>query len=155
MAKKNSPLKCHMHPWDPAGANLFSDPSSVSIYQQMSNPGDQSSGMSHSGPSPAGLSPGPNLGPSPGSDPSPGSVHSMMGPGSGPGTPSGPHGMQGQGDYSQDGMHPMHKVTRNTNLFSDSLCPCVDIRYCTPFKGTDCIVSLECKAKRQSSVVSW
>uniref|UniRef100_A0A8C5AKB5 SWI/SNF related BAF chromatin remodeling complex subunit ATPase 2 n=1 Tax=Gadus morhua TaxID=8049 RepID=A0A8C5AKB5_GADMO len=47
--------------------------------------------------------------PSPGSDPSPGSVHSMMGPSSGPGTPSAPHGLQGQGEYSQDGMHPMHK----------------------------------------------
>ena len=53
-----------------------------------------------------------HLGPSPGPDPSPGSVHSMMGPSPGPGTPNAPHGMQGQSDYSQDGMYPMHKVQR-------------------------------------------
>lgn len=77
----------------------------------MSTPSDTSGGMSHAGPSPgAGLSPGPILGPSPGPDPSPGSVHSMMGPSPGPGTPNAPHGMQGQGDYSQDSMYPMHKV---------------------------------------------
>ncbi|XP_038154216.1 probable global transcription activator SNF2L2 isoform X2 [Cyprinodon tularosa] len=78
----------------------------------MSTPSDTSGGMSHPGPSPgAGLSPGPILGPSPGPDPSPGSVHSMMGPSPGPGTPNAPHGMQsqGQGDYSQDNMYPMHK----------------------------------------------
>ncbi|XP_036454908.1 probable global transcription activator SNF2L2 [Colossoma macropomum] len=76
----------------------------------MSTPTDPSVGMSHPGPSPgAGLSPGPILGPSPGPGPSPGSVHSMMGPS--PGPPSVPHSMQSQGtaDYSQDGMHPMHK----------------------------------------------
>lgn len=52
------------------------------------------------------------MGPSPGPDPSPGSVHSMMGPSPGPGTPNVPHGMQtqGQSDYSQDSMYPMHKV---------------------------------------------
>ena len=77
----------------------------------MTTPSDTSGGMSHPGPSPgAGLSPGPILGPSPGPDPSPGSVHSMMGPSPGPGTPNAPHGMQGQSDYSQDGMYPMHKV---------------------------------------------
>ncbi|XP_035494624.2 probable global transcription activator SNF2L2 isoform X2 [Scophthalmus maximus] len=78
----------------------------------MSTPSDTPGGMSHPGPSPgAGLSPGPILGPSPGPDPSPGSVHSMMGPSPGPGTPNAPHGMQGQGqgEYSQDGMYPMHK----------------------------------------------
>uniref|UniRef100_A0A3B1IV81 SWI/SNF related BAF chromatin remodeling complex subunit ATPase 2 n=1 Tax=Astyanax mexicanus TaxID=7994 RepID=A0A3B1IV81_ASTMX len=76
----------------------------------MSTPTDPSVGMSHPGPSPgAGLSPGPILGPSPGPGPSPGSVHSMMGPS--PGPPSVPHSIQGQGsgDYSQEGMHPMHK----------------------------------------------
>ncbi|KAL6465562.1 hypothetical protein MHYP_G00256950 [Metynnis hypsauchen] len=76
----------------------------------MSTPTDPSGGMSHPGPSPgAGLSPGPILGPSPGPGPSPGSVHSMMGPS--PGPPSVPHSMQSQGtaDYSQDGMHSMHK----------------------------------------------
>ncbi|KAL7836562.1 hypothetical protein AOLI_G00278460 [Acnodon oligacanthus] len=76
----------------------------------MSTPTDPSVGMSHPGPSPgAGLSPGPILGPSPGPGPSPGSVHSMMGPS--PGPPSVPHSMQSQGtaDYTQDGMHPMHK----------------------------------------------
>uniref|UniRef100_A0AAR2KYL2 SWI/SNF related, matrix associated, actin dependent regulator of chromatin, subfamily a, member 2 n=1 Tax=Pygocentrus nattereri TaxID=42514 RepID=A0AAR2KYL2_PYGNA len=76
----------------------------------MSTPTDPSVGMSHPGPSPgAGLSPGPILGPSPGPGPSPGSVHSMMGPS--PGPPSVPHSMQSQGtaDYSQDGMHSMHK----------------------------------------------
>ncbi|KAG7220437.1 hypothetical protein INR49_003304 [Caranx melampygus] len=80
--------------------------------QSMSTPSDTSGGMSHPGPSPgAGLSPGPILGPSPGPDPSPGSVHSMMGPSPGPGTPNAPHGLQGQGqsDYSQDSMYPMHK----------------------------------------------
>ncbi|XP_030644695.1 putative global transcription activator SNF2L2 isoform X2 [Chanos chanos] len=74
----------------------------------MSTPTDQAVGMAHAGPSPgAGLSPGPILGPSPG--PSPGSAHSMMGPS--PGPPSVPHTMQSQGtgDYSQEGMHPMHK----------------------------------------------
>lgn len=79
----------------------------------MSTPSDTPGGMSHPGPSPgAGLSPGPILGPSPGPDPSPGSVHSMMGPSPGPGTPNAPHGMQGQGqsEYSQDSMYPMHKV---------------------------------------------
>ncbi|XP_060927167.1 LOW QUALITY PROTEIN: probable global transcription activator SNF2L2 [Limanda limanda] len=79
----------------------------------MSTPSDTAGGMSHPGPSPGpGLSPGspgPILGPSPGPDPSPGSVHSMMGPSPGPGTPNAPHGMQGQGEYSQDGMYPMHK----------------------------------------------
>lgn len=34
----------------------------------------------------------------------------MMGPSPGPGTPNVPHGMQGQSDYSQDSMYPMHKV---------------------------------------------
>ncbi|XP_037536783.1 probable global transcription activator SNF2L2 [Nematolebias whitei] len=83
----------------------------------MSTPSDTSGGMSHPGPSPsAGLSPGPILGPSPGPDPSPSSVHSMMGPSPGPGTPNAPHGMQGQGqsDYSQDGMYPMHKPVEGT-----------------------------------------
>ncbi|XP_047236920.1 probable global transcription activator SNF2L2 [Girardinichthys multiradiatus] len=78
----------------------------------MSTPSDTSGGMSHPGPSPGtGLSPGPILGPSPGPDPSPGSVHSMMGPSPGPGTPNAPHGLQAQGqsDYSQDSMYPMHK----------------------------------------------
>ncbi|KAK2901717.1 probable global transcription activator SNF2L2 [Channa argus] len=76
----------------------------------MSTPSDPSGAMSHPGPSPgAGLSPGPILGPSPGPDPSPGSVHSMLGPSPGPGTPNAPHGMQGQSDYSQDSMYPMHK----------------------------------------------
>lgn len=80
----------------------------------MSNPIDPSVGMSHSGPSPgAGLSPGPILGPSPGPGPSPGSVHSMVGPS--PGPPSVPHGIQGAGDYSQDNLHPMHKVRRTSN----------------------------------------
>lgn len=75
----------------------------------MSTPSDAAGGMSHPGPSPgAGLSPGPILGPSPGPDPSPGSVHSMMGPSPGPGTPNASHGMQGQSEYSQDGMY--HKV---------------------------------------------
>ncbi|GAA6095487.1 probable global transcription activator SNF2L2 isoform X2 [Tachysurus ichikawai] len=76
----------------------------------MATPTDTSVGMSHPGPSPgAGLSPGPILGPSPGPGPSPGSVHSVMGPS--PGPPSVPHSMQsqGSGDYSQEGMHPMHK----------------------------------------------
>lgn len=78
----------------------------------MSTHSDTTGGMSHAGPSPgAGLSPGPILGPSPGPDPSPGSVHSMMGPSSGPGTPNAPHGMQAQGEYSQDGMYGLHKVT--------------------------------------------
>uniref|UniRef100_A0A4W6FH44 SWI/SNF related BAF chromatin remodeling complex subunit ATPase 2 n=1 Tax=Lates calcarifer TaxID=8187 RepID=A0A4W6FH44_LATCA len=84
----------------------------------MSTPSDTSGGMSHPGPSPgAGLSPGPILGPSPGPDPSPGSVHSMMGPSPGPGTPNAPHGMQGQGqsDYSQDGMYPLHKPMEGMN----------------------------------------
>ncbi|TDH13114.1 hypothetical protein EPR50_G00054550 [Perca flavescens] len=65
----------------------------------------------------AGLSPGPILGPSPGPDPSPGSVHSMMGPSPGPGTPNAPHGMQGQGqsEYSQDSMYPMHKTMEGMN----------------------------------------
>nr|XP_033474870.1 probable global transcription activator SNF2L2 [Epinephelus lanceolatus] len=84
----------------------------------MSTPSDTSGGMSHPGPSPgAGLSPGPILGPSPGPDPSPGSVHSMMGPSPGPGTPNAPHGMQGQGqsDYSQDSMYPMHKTMEGMN----------------------------------------
>uniref|UniRef100_A0A7N6FE90 SWI/SNF related, matrix associated, actin dependent regulator of chromatin, subfamily a, member 2 n=1 Tax=Anabas testudineus TaxID=64144 RepID=A0A7N6FE90_ANATE len=84
----------------------------------MSTPSDTSGGMSHPGPSPgAGLSPGPILGPSPGPDPSPGSVHSMMGPSPGPGTPNAPHGMQGQGqsDYSQDSMYPMHKPMDGMN----------------------------------------
>ena len=84
----------------------------------MSTPSDTSGGMSHPGPSPgAGLSPGPILGPSPGPDPSPSSVHSMMGPSPGPGTPSTPHGMQGQGqsDYSQDSMFPVHKVWLSYN----------------------------------------
>lgn len=79
----------------------------------MSTPSDTTGGMSHPGPSPGtGLSPGPIMGPSPGPDPSPGSVHSMMGPSPGPGTPNVPHGMQtqGQSDYSQDSMYPMHKV---------------------------------------------
>lgn len=79
----------------------------------MSTPTDTTGGMSHPGPSPGtGLSPGPIMGPSPGPDPSPGSVHSMMGPSPGPGTPNVPHGMQpqGQSDYSQDSMFPMHKV---------------------------------------------
>lgn len=79
----------------------------------MSTPSDTAGGMSHPGPSPGtGLSPGPIMGPSPGPDPSPGSVHSMMGPSPGPGTPNVPHGMQNQGqsDYSQDSMYPMHKV---------------------------------------------
>lgn len=79
----------------------------------MATPTDTSVGMSHPGPSPgAGLSPGPILGPSPGPGPSPGSVHSVMGPS--PGPPSVPHSMQsqGSGDYSQEGMHPMHKVGR-------------------------------------------
>ncbi|XP_032371772.1 putative global transcription activator SNF2L2 isoform X2 [Etheostoma spectabile] len=84
----------------------------------MSTPSDTSGGMSHPGPSPgAGLSPGPILGPSPGPDPSPGSVHSMMGPSPGPGTPNAPHGMQGQGqsEYSQDSMYPMHKTMDGMN----------------------------------------
>ncbi|XP_033474870.2 putative global transcription activator SNF2L2 [Epinephelus lanceolatus] len=84
----------------------------------MSTPSDTAGGMSHPGPSPgAGLSPGPILGPSPGPDPSPGSVHSMMGPSPGPGTPNAPHGMQGQGqsDYSQDSMYPMHKTMEGMN----------------------------------------
>uniref|UniRef100_A0A3Q1AWW2 SWI/SNF related, matrix associated, actin dependent regulator of chromatin, subfamily a, member 2 n=1 Tax=Amphiprion ocellaris TaxID=80972 RepID=A0A3Q1AWW2_AMPOC len=84
----------------------------------MSTPSDTSGGMSHPGPSPgAGLSPGPILGPSPGPDPSPSSVHSMMGPSPGPGTPNAPHGMQGQGqsDYSQDNMYPMHKPLEGMN----------------------------------------
>uniref|UniRef100_UPI0037E73943 probable global transcription activator SNF2L2 isoform X1 n=1 Tax=Semicossyphus pulcher TaxID=241346 RepID=UPI0037E73943 len=84
----------------------------------MSTPSDTSGGMSHPGPSPgAGLSPGPILGPSPGPDPSPGSVHSMMGPSPGPGTPNAPHGMQGQGqsEYSQDAMYPMHKTMEGMN----------------------------------------
>uniref|UniRef100_A0A672J5M7 Probable global transcription activator SNF2L2 n=1 Tax=Salarias fasciatus TaxID=181472 RepID=A0A672J5M7_SALFA len=82
----------------------------------MSTPSDSSGGMSHPGPSPgAGLSPGPILGPSPGPDPSPGSVHSMMGPSPGPGTPNAPHGMQGQSDYSQDSMYPMHKPLEGMN----------------------------------------
>uniref|UniRef100_A0A667YGL3 SWI/SNF related BAF chromatin remodeling complex subunit ATPase 2 n=1 Tax=Myripristis murdjan TaxID=586833 RepID=A0A667YGL3_9TELE len=84
----------------------------------MSTPTDPSGGMSHPGPSPgAGLSPGPILGPSPGPDPSPGSVHSMMGPSPGPGTPNAPHGMQGQGqgDYSQDSMYPLHKPMEGMN----------------------------------------
>ncbi|XP_073321439.1 probable global transcription activator SNF2L2 [Pagrus major] len=84
----------------------------------MSTPSDTSGGMSHPGPSPgAGLSPGPILGPSPGPDPSPGSVHSMMGPSPGPGTPNAPHSMQGQGqsDYSQDSMYPMHKTMEGMN----------------------------------------
>ncbi|XP_031726374.1 putative global transcription activator SNF2L2 [Anarrhichthys ocellatus] len=82
----------------------------------MSTPSDTSGGMSHPGPSPgAGLSPGPILGPSPGPDPSPGSVHSMMGPSPGPGTPNAPHGMQGQSEYSQDGMYPMHKTMEGMN----------------------------------------
>uniref|UniRef100_A0A3P8SG60 SWI/SNF related BAF chromatin remodeling complex subunit ATPase 2 n=1 Tax=Amphiprion percula TaxID=161767 RepID=A0A3P8SG60_AMPPE len=84
----------------------------------MSTPSDTSGGMSHPGPSPgAGLSPGPILGPSPGPDPSPSSVHSMMGPSPGPGTPNAPHGMQGQGqsDYSQDSMYPMHKPLEGMN----------------------------------------
>ncbi|KAI9522129.1 putative global transcription activator SNF2L2, partial [Dissostichus eleginoides] len=82
----------------------------------MSTPLDTSGGMSHPGPSPgAGLSPGPILGPSPGPDPSPGSVHSMMGPSPGPGTPNAPHGMQGQSEYSQDGMYPMHKSMEGMN----------------------------------------
>ncbi|XP_045889799.1 probable global transcription activator SNF2L2 isoform X3 [Micropterus dolomieu] len=84
----------------------------------MSTPSDTSGGMSHPGPSPgAGLSPGPILGPSPGPDPSPGSVHSMMGASPGPGTPNAPHGMQGQGqsDYSQDSMYPMHKTMEGMN----------------------------------------
>uniref|UniRef100_A0A8C2WQY6 SWI/SNF related BAF chromatin remodeling complex subunit ATPase 2 n=1 Tax=Cyclopterus lumpus TaxID=8103 RepID=A0A8C2WQY6_CYCLU len=82
----------------------------------MSAPSDTSGGMSHPGPSPgAGLSPGPILGPSPGPDPSPGSVHSMMGPSPGPGTPNAPHGMQGQSEYSQDGMYPMHKTMEGMN----------------------------------------
>uniref|UniRef100_A0A3B5B1X6 SWI/SNF related, matrix associated, actin dependent regulator of chromatin, subfamily a, member 2 n=1 Tax=Stegastes partitus TaxID=144197 RepID=A0A3B5B1X6_9TELE len=84
----------------------------------MSTPSDTSGGMSHPGPSPgAGLSPGPILGPSPGPDPSPSSVHSMMGPSPGPGTPNAPHGMQGQGqsDYSQDSMYPMHKPMEGMN----------------------------------------
>ncbi|XP_074525848.1 putative global transcription activator SNF2L2 [Halichoeres trimaculatus] len=84
----------------------------------MSTPLDTSGGMSHPGPSPgAGLSPGPILGPSPGPDPSPGSVHSMMGPSPGPGTPNAPHGMQSQGqsDYSQDAMYPMHKPMEGMN----------------------------------------
>uniref|UniRef100_A0A8D0A5U6 SWI/SNF related BAF chromatin remodeling complex subunit ATPase 2 n=1 Tax=Sander lucioperca TaxID=283035 RepID=A0A8D0A5U6_SANLU len=84
----------------------------------MSTPSDTSGGMSHPGPSPgAGLSPGPILGPSPGPDPSPGSVHSMMGPSPGPGTPNAPHGMQGQGqsEYSQDSMYPMHKTMEGMN----------------------------------------
>uniref|UniRef100_A0A671WJF4 SWI/SNF related BAF chromatin remodeling complex subunit ATPase 2 n=1 Tax=Sparus aurata TaxID=8175 RepID=A0A671WJF4_SPAAU len=82
----------------------------------MSTPSDTSGGMSHPGPSPgSGLSPGPILGPSPGPDPSPGSVHSMMGPSPGPGTPNAPHGMQGQSDYSQDGMYPMHKTMEGMN----------------------------------------
>ncbi|CAN9512836.1 unnamed protein product [Ophioblennius macclurei] len=77
---------------------------------------DTSAGMSHPGPSPgAGLSPGPILGPSPGPDPSPSSVHSMMGPSPGPGTPNAPHGMQGQSDYSQDSMYPMHKPLEGMN----------------------------------------
>ncbi|XP_033829155.1 probable global transcription activator SNF2L2 isoform X2 [Periophthalmus magnuspinnatus] len=68
----------------------------------MSSHPDTTGGMSHAGPSPgAGLSPGP--------DPSPGSVHSMMGPSPGPGTPNAPHGIQSQGEYSQDGMYGMHK----------------------------------------------
>ncbi|KAK5932038.1 hypothetical protein CgunFtcFv8_003774 [Champsocephalus gunnari] len=82
----------------------------------MSTPLDTSGGMSHPGPSPgAGLSPGPILGPSPGPDPSPGSVHSMMGPSPGPGTPNAPHGIQGQSEYSQDGMYPMHKSMEGMN----------------------------------------
>ncbi|XP_070819753.1 probable global transcription activator SNF2L2 [Chaetodon trifascialis] len=84
----------------------------------MSTPSDTPGGMSHPGPSPgAGLSPGPILGPSPGPDPSPGSVHSMMGPSPGPGTPNAPHSMQGQGqsDYSQDSMYPMHKTMEGMN----------------------------------------
>ncbi|XP_070689200.1 probable global transcription activator SNF2L2 [Pempheris klunzingeri] len=84
----------------------------------MSTPSDTSGGMTHPGPSPgAGLSPGPILGPSPGPDPSPGSVHSMMGPSPGPGTPNAPHGMQGQGqsDYSQDSMYPLHKTMEGMN----------------------------------------
>ncbi|XP_053275912.1 probable global transcription activator SNF2L2 [Pleuronectes platessa] len=84
----------------------------------MSTPSDTPGGMSHPGPSPGpGLSPGPILGPSPGPDPSPGSVHSMMGPspGPGPGTPNAPHGMQGQGEYSQDSMYPMHKPMDGMN----------------------------------------
>lgn len=58
------------------------------------------------------------MGPSPGPDPSPGSVHSMMGPSPGPGTPNVPHGMQSQGqsDYSQDSMYPMHKVCLNSQM---------------------------------------
>ncbi|XP_041642728.1 probable global transcription activator SNF2L2 [Cheilinus undulatus] len=84
----------------------------------MSTPSDPAGGMSHPGPSPgAGLSPGPILGPSPGPDPSPGSVHSMMGPSPGPGTPNAHHSMQGQGqsDYSQDAMYPMHKTMEGMN----------------------------------------
>ncbi|KAM3867802.1 putative global transcription activator SNF2L2 isoform 3-T3 [Diretmus argenteus] len=84
----------------------------------MSTPTDPTGGMSHPGPSPgACLSPGPILGPSPGPEPSPGSVHSMMGPGTGPSTPNAPHGMQGQGqgEYSQDGMYPMHKPMEAMN----------------------------------------
>ncbi|KAM8885280.1 putative global transcription activator SNF2L2 isoform 2-T4 [Spinachia spinachia] len=82
----------------------------------MSTPSDAAGGMSHPGPSPgAGLSPGPILGPSPGPDPSPGSVHSMMGPSPGPGTPNASHGMQGQSEYSQDGMYPMHKTMEGMN----------------------------------------
>ncbi|XP_011614241.1 probable global transcription activator SNF2L2 [Takifugu rubripes] len=84
----------------------------------MSTPTDTTGGMSHPGPSPGtGLSPGPIMGPSPGPDPSPGSVHSMMGPSPGPGTPNVPHGMQpqGQSDYSQDSMYPMHKTMEGMN----------------------------------------
>lgn len=55
------------------------------------------------------------MGPSPGPDPSPGSVHSMMGPSSGPGTPNAPHGMQAQGEYSQDGMYGLHKPIEGMN----------------------------------------
>uniref|UniRef100_A0A8C6L8T4 SWI/SNF related BAF chromatin remodeling complex subunit ATPase 2 n=1 Tax=Nothobranchius furzeri TaxID=105023 RepID=A0A8C6L8T4_NOTFU len=93
----------------------------------MSTPSDTPGGMSHPGPSPgAGLSPGPILGPSPGPDPSPSSVHSMMGPSPGPGTPNAPHGMhtQGQSDYSQDSMYPMHKSmegTMNDKTMADTM----------------------------------
>lgn len=51
----------------------------------------------------------PRPGPSPGPGLSPGSTHSMMGPSPGP-APAG-HPQPGPSGYSQDTLHPLHKVS--------------------------------------------
>lgn len=80
----------------------------------MSTPDPPIGGTPRQGPSPGpGPSPGAMLGPSPGPSPG-GSSHSMMGPS--PGPPSLPQ--PGPSGYSEENMHPLHKVRTPCGLLS-------------------------------------